>query len=133
MKARIAYEQIRRTGMPRVDMILTVYNAIIERLEQAQQAPADQAEKLVAEARLAVSGLAIGVAQQADEVGVNLLRLYDFVLYCLRQDAARIADALGVMRTLREGFQAIRPQALEMERSGIIPPLDRTHAVQSLA
>jgi len=31
------------------------------------------------------------------------------------------------------GFEAIREQAVQLEREGILPPLDRQHAIQALA
>jgi hypothetical protein len=132
MTPRIAYEQNRRLGTPRIDMILNVYDGIIDRLEQARQASADQAKPFLADARIAVSGMLIAAAQSTDDVSVNFQRLYDFVLHCLDAGTARIGDALNVLCTLRESFQTIRKQALDMERSGVIPPLDRAHVVQSL-
>ena len=133
MTPRTAYEQNRRLGTPRIDMILRVYDGIIERLEKARHAPADQARTLLADVRIAVFGLLIAAGQSTEDVSVNFQRLYDFVLHCLDKGADRVDDALSVLCTLRESFQSIRAQALEMERSGVIPPLDREHAVQSLA
>jgi flagellar protein FliS len=132
MTPRTAYEQNRRLGTPRIDMILKVYDGIIERLEKGRHAPAAQARTLLADVRIAVSGLLIAAGQSSEELSRNFQRLYDFVLHCLDEGTARIEDALSVLCTLRESFQAIRAQAVEMERSGIIPPLDREHVVESL-
>ena len=45
----------------------------------------------------------------------------------------RPGAARRALETLREGFEAVRPEALRLEREGAIPPLERTHCVEATA
>jgi flagellin-specific chaperone FliS len=130
MKAHQAYQQNRQFGLTRIDTILGLYDGAIERLEKLTQADAVKAQRLTAEVRMIVAGFASGVAHYPGELAGNFLRLYEFVLHCL--DTNKISDALQIVHTLHEGMQTIRTLALELERNGTIPPLDRSHAVHAV-
>jgi hypothetical protein len=53
------------------------------------------------------------------------------LIHCLKAgDAVSLEAALRVMRTLQGAFQDIRPEALQMERQGQIPALDRLRALE---
>ena len=95
----------------------------------------DQVEHIFALAMgFAVAGLVCAIQGNADELSVNFLRLYDFVTRQLRQATlSGLAAAKRVLQTLREGFEASRPEAVRLEREGIIPPLERPLSVQKMA
>jgi flagellar biosynthetic protein FliS len=130
-----AYQQQQRTTPTRIELILTLYDGAIERLQRARQLltpQPDEARQLIAQCQMIVSGLAGGMDPAAGDVAVNFLRLYEYVAHCLAQGTDEgLAHAISVLTTLREGFQEIRPQALEMERSGVIPPLRDSHLLQA--
>jgi flagellin-specific chaperone FliS len=83
---------------------------------------------------LIVRELANGLDFRYGELPINKLRLYEFVIRCLDSVTIdKIESALGVMRRLREALHGIRAEAVELERSGEIPPVGATHRLQMLA
>ena len=67
----------------------------------------------------------MGVDAKADEVGANLARLYDFILHVLpKRDQESVESSLTILRTLRESFEEIRPEAVRLEHEGAIPALE---------
>lgn len=132
-----AYQR-RATGMTRIDTILGLYDQALAKINQAEDALAGQEQVLARtrmnQAQLAVSGLVCGLEGHADEQSLNFLRLYEFVAHHLSQATPEGAQAAKqVLQTLREAFEAIRPEALRLERDGAIPSLDRHHTVQVTA
>ena len=135
-----AYQMSRQqqvTQMPRIDLILSVYDGVLERLSRARPllvSHSAEARQLLNTCQVAIAGMAGGIDPTADDVAANLHRLYEFVVHCLAQgSAAKIGDAVAVLETMREGFEAIRTQAVELERQGQIPALDQSTNVQVLA
>ena len=60
---------------------------------------------------------------------VPLLRLYEFVTHSIAsKDLLNLETSLRVLRTVREGFGEIREEAVELERTGVLPPVS-THAM----
>jgi flagellin-specific chaperone FliS len=121
-----AYQQ-QSAGFARIDLVLEIYDRLLNRLRRAQSVlmsdPAE-AKRLLDACAISVAAMANGLEQGQAEVNDNLLRLYEFVVHSLRGGSAReIGDAIDVLNTLREGFEQARPQALDMERQGAIPPL----------
>jgi len=132
------YQQQPSPCWTRIDMLLALYDGAVERCEQTLAAlerhNREAASLLLGKARLIVSGLASGVVADGDPVTTDMLRLYEYVLYALGQGSIEdVNGALSVLRTLREGFQKIRPEAVALERGGAIPPIDSTSAVRVLA
>lgn len=122
----------------RVDMLLALFDGAIERGEQVVAALERQdrqtAQPLLNKLRMIVCGLASGVVADGDPVTTNILRLYEYVLHALEQGGIEdVRGALTVLRTLREGFQQVRPEAVALERGGVIPPLDAVSTVRVLA
>jgi flagellar protein FliS len=109
------------SGWTRIDLLLAVYDKALERLNQAEAAlkagQVSTAVPCIAKAQLAVSVLAGGVrAGEGNEQGVNMLRLYDFVVRELREPRIeRIENARKVLDTLRQGFEKIRGEANALE------------------
>jgi len=133
-----AYQQNRAAGQTRIDIILSLYDQVIGRVQKAIAAtdrhdPAAVKHQLAA-CSLGVGGLANALSTNGGEMAVNFLRLYDFVVRCLEEGtASRLKAALDTLQTLRDGFATIRPQAVEMERAGEIPPLDLVSSFQTKA
>lgn len=122
----------------RIDMLLALFNGGIERCEQALEAMERQdrtaAKNLLVKARLIVLGLASGVVLDGDPVTTTIVQLYEYAQHALGQGSAEdVRGALGVLRTLRDGFQKIRDEAITLERSGVIPPLDPASSLRLLA
>lgn len=122
----------------RIDMLLALFDGGIERCEQALAALERQdhatAKKLLVKARLIVMGLASGVIADGDPVTTTILQLYEYADHALTQGG--IEDVRGVRKVLgnlREGFQKVRPEAVELERRGILPPINTTSTMQTIA
>jgi hypothetical protein len=63
-----------------------------------------------------------------------MLRLYEFAMHAAaRGTLPAVADVRKVLRTLREGFEAVRGEANELERAGRLAPMDRAQAVLATA
>lgn len=124
-----AYQGQAYTNWLRIDLLLALYDGAIERLESAAAALRKQdraaAAPLLARARLIVAGLIAAVDSSQGQLAVQFLRLYEFVNHSLEVAGVKeLESALKVLRTLRESLQAIRPEAVAMERNGLIPPAD---------
>jgi flagellin-specific chaperone FliS len=124
-------------GCCRIDTILSLYEAIFERLERAQTAlrhDTAAARKDLDACTFGISGLSAAFNPESGELALTLMRLYDFAVRSLGQaDEAGVEAALNVLRTLYEGFAAIRPEAVRLERSGEIPPLAHAYTIQARA
>lgn len=130
-----AYQQQAYSAWLRIDMLLALYDGLIGKLEAARAAlvgkDAPGARKDLDKARLMLAGLVSGVDPGRGEMATEFLRLYEFVNHCLDVGGVKdVEGALKVLGTLREGLQAIRPEAAELERSGQIPPADAQQTVQ---
>jgi flagellin-specific chaperone FliS len=129
----------RASGWTRIDLLLAVYDKALGRLDRAEEALRNRNEGEavfhMAKAQLAVSVLAGGVrAGDGNELGVNMLRLYDFVVRQLTEPKLeRIQDARKILTNLRKGFEAIREEANTLERSGRLPSGDQLHLMNARA
>lgn len=115
----------------RIDLLLALYDGALDRLDKAAAAvgagdPATAAGH-ASRVQLMVSELAGGVKPEVNpELAANYLRLYEFVADRLRTPtAASIADARKVLLTLRDGFEAVRAEANDLERGGHLASADR--------
>jgi flagellar protein FliS len=133
-----AYQDQTSTGLPRIELLLTIYDGAIDRLERAKAAVERNddaaAQPLLSAAKAIVTGLASSVDLSYGELPMNFLRLYEFVLFSLGEgDAKHLGAALQTLRTLREGLEGIRGEAIQLERSGVIPALDGSALVHQTA
>jgi flagellin-specific chaperone FliS len=140
VNAYIAYRRPEpSTGWTRIDVLLALYDGALERLDRAEAAirsnDSAAAIPLLGRVQLIVAELAAGVRQDVNpETGPNMLRLYEFVTTELRSPrVVSIANARKVLRTLREGFEAIRPEAAAMERAGRFHSAERLQMVDACA
>jgi flagellar secretion chaperone FliS len=139
----LAYQKYRKqdevVGWTRMDLLLALYDKALERLDRAEAAiRADDAATALpqlAKTQLIVTELASGVRVEVNpEANTNMLRLYEFVANELvKATPAAIENARKVMRTLREGFEAVRAEANELERTGRLPTADQLQMVLETA
>jgi flagellar protein FliS len=127
------------TGWTRIDLLLAIYDKALMRLDQAEAALKEgqlaTAIPFISKAQIAVSTLAGGVrAGAGNELGVNMLRLYSFVVKELSDPSIeKIESARRVLKNLRQGFEGIRNEANALERAGKIPSGDRLHLIHARA
>lgn len=127
------------TGWTRIDLLLALYDGALERLDRAEAAiragAVSAAIPLLARVQLIVTELAAGVRPEVNpEVARNILHLYEFVAHQLCEPRLdRIASARKILRTLREGFEGVRAEANELERTGQFPSADRLQMVHATA
>ncbi len=138
MNPYATYQRQTTPTWTRIDMLLALFDGGIERCEQALAAMDRQdhrtAKNLLVKARLIVLGLASGVVADGDPVTTTFLQLYEYAQHALGQGSVEdVQGALKVLRILREGFQKIRAEAVELERRGVIPPINSTSTLQALA
>jgi flagellin-specific chaperone FliS len=68
--------------------------------------------------------LLAGIDLQYGDLPDRLSKLYHFVLAAINQGTTKhIESAISVLKTLREGMEGIRDQAVTLERSGEVPPV----------
>jgi flagellin-specific chaperone FliS len=134
-----AYQRQNSPAWTRIDTLLAACDGVIERLEKATRA-FEQKDDSLAVAKLGsalvlVVELSAGINLDAeDPSSANLLRLYEFVAHCIAErNVVNLKAAVGVMRTLREGFGEIRQQAAELERAGDIPAVGASSMVLTTA
>lgn len=126
-------------GFTRIELLLALYDKALERLEIASAA-LGRGEDTVARYQLAktqliLSELASGVRVEVNpEANTNMLRLYEFATHELvKATPAAVANVQKVLRTLREGFEAVRTEANELERTGQLAKADQLQIVLATA
>ena len=123
-------QQQTRTHSSRIDLLLALYDGAIERLEKAifalRNGDNSTALPLLARAQAIVMELSAGINLHAgDPNSVNLMRLYEFFAHSIaKREVGTLESVVKSMATLREGFRAIRPEALQLEHGGEIPSVD---------
>jgi flagellar secretion chaperone FliS len=140
MNPYLAYRrQEESTGWTRMDLLLALYDKALERLDRAAAAlkagDAQTAVPQMSKTQLIVAEMAAGVRLEGNEEnGANMLRLYEYVSNELRQPKSEgIANARKILATLREGFEAVRAEANELERTGRLPSAEQLRMVHATA
>jgi flagellar biosynthetic protein FliS len=134
-----AYRQPVSAAATRIELLLALFDGAIERVSTAladlREGREGDARNRIARAQLIVSELSAGVRPEFNpELSVSILRLYEFVVHQLSlADLYSVTSALDVLRKLRAGFEAIRSEAIKLERTGQIPPLDSEQTVSAIA
>jgi flagellin-specific chaperone FliS len=129
-----AYKRNQNATMPRIELTLALYRKAIENLDKARQALTQQnrdaARPFLLKTQLVVTSLSAELPAYRDKAAKNFLRLYEFVAHQMTLETLDAVDASEkVLRPLLEGFEAVREQALAMERQGVIAPLDQVRQV----
>ncbi len=127
------------SGWTRIDLLLALYDKALERLDRAEGSllagePQDAVPQL-AKTQHIIAELAAGVRVEVNpEANTNVLRLYEYLAAELSRPAIEnIGNARKVLRTLREGFEAVRAEANELERTGRLESADRAQLVLAIA
>ena len=126
-------------ALSRIDLLLALYDGALARLGKAEMALTNGdvpvATPYMAKAQVIVSELAAGVRVEVDEeMGTNMLRLYEFVTHELRTPRlANVRTATKILTTMREGFEGIREEANRLERSGELVTAGRMQMVLEVA
>jgi flagellin-specific chaperone FliS len=134
MSGYAAYQRVQNLPPTRIELILTIYRKALENLVRARRAltqdQPDVARPLLLQTQLIVSTMATELPAYKDELSVNFLRLYEFVAHQMKVGTiASIDAAVRVLTPLQAGFEAVREQAVALERQGAIPPLDQARLV----
>jgi flagellin-specific chaperone FliS len=137
MRGFQAYQEQKAATPSRIEVILALYSRALLNLDLAEDALEHGHETIalgrLAETQIIVTGLAAGLDGR-DETSLNFVRLYEFVSHQLMTATEEnVRSARRVLTTLREGFEAVQTQALQLERQGVIPPLGSDRAIQVTA
>jgi flagellar secretion chaperone FliS len=137
MNPYAAYQSSSLANFARVDMLLALFDRSIDRLEQARETLLSgnrlKAQNLLLRAQGLVMGLASGVDPNAP-IASKLLPLYKYIVHAIGLvDVEKTADSIRLLSTVREGFRAIRAEAIDLERNGVIPPVSNSALVHSMA
>jgi flagellar biosynthetic protein FliS len=139
MNAYLTYQKQQPINTTRIDLLLALYDGAIERLTNAVAAlkvnDRARATPMIARVQLIVCELAAGVRPDINqEMGTNFLRLYEFIVHQLKTpEIANLLAAIKVLNTLREGFEHIRSEAIQLERSGQLPQVQPDLTLQVIA
>jgi flagellar biosynthetic protein FliS len=130
-----AYRQQQALGWTRIDMLLALYHGAIDRLERAlaamERADSASAKAVLLRAQRMVTELLAGIDMQYGDLAQRFSALYIFVLRAISEGTVeQIRAAIAVLKTLRDGLEQIRDQAVSMERAGELPTID-TEAMMS--
>ncbi|MBY0228116.1 MAG: flagellar protein FliS [Gemmataceae bacterium] len=123
-----AYRQQQDAGWTRIDLLLALYDGTIDRLRRAlaalRQGDPAAAAPLLARVQMLLLQMAAGINPDAgDPSSADLLRLAEFCIHAAASgEAEKIEAAASCLETVREGFRAIRDEAVRLERSGAVPP-----------
>ena len=128
----------RALSWTRIDMLLALYNAAINHIQQAQAAMDDNDERAARRSRMKalriVVALRAGLNPEYGELVEKLESLCHFVETCLEAGSREdLASSIRVLNTLREGYEGVREEAVKLESDGTIPPLQMDSAVQRMA
>ena len=136
MNAYHTYGRQPDAPQTRIDLLLALYDSAIGRLRDATAAlaenRADDVGLHIGKAQLVLSEIVAGIRPEANpELAGNLYYLFEYVTHQLATPTAdSLASAVKILSEIKEGFEAIRTEAIELERGGQVPPV---RAAESLA
>jgi flagellin-specific chaperone FliS len=124
-----AYRQRQADGWTRIDRLLALFDGLLDRAERAlgllHHGDGSAARSVLVNARVLLDGLTAGVVPDGGEAAADLLRHHEFIGHRLSAGRAEHIEAtLPVLRNLRQGFLAIRSQALSPDGHGEGPALE---------
>lgn len=126
-------------GMTRIEVLLAMFDGALTRLDKAAQALTNGdvpvATPYLVKTQLIVSALAAGVRLDVDpENGTNMLRLYEFVVHEIKTPRLQnVRNAAKILGILREGFEAIKDEAIRLEKTGELVASNRLQMVLETA
>lgn len=129
-----AYQETAATQWNRIEMLLALYNGVIDRLEEVRigKINGDRSKEINGQVRAAalLAGIEMGLDDtHAPEITSRVRRLCDYCRQCLLEgDEASLKSAILVLSNLRDGFEGIREEASRLEAEGMIPPLQQSQS-----
>lgn len=128
MNGQDIYKQQQAVGWTRVDMLLVLYDAAIQNLTQAVEAHMANDSVVWEHKRMHAVRIALelqsGLDHSLGELPSKVAQLCEYVQHAALTGGVReVQSAIEVLTTLKEGFDSIREEAIELERIGVIPPL----------
>jgi len=123
--ATTTYRALQFKGDTRIDLLLRLYRAAIQRIEDATKLMESDADSVPArltclKAIELVQAIQLGLDTNQGTVPENIERLCDFVMRQLtRPTIQSLHDAKHVLETLRDGFESIREDAIRFEQEHI--------------
>ncbi len=138
MNPYLDYSKPATASLTRVEVLIGLYDGAISSVESACAAlRADPTAKVftqLSKAQQFLVGLSGGLDLSQPEATVNFLRLFEFASRCVEsRELEKLEAAARVLKTMREGFQEIRADAIVWERSGQIPGIGAGPLVQATA
>lgn len=124
-----AYQQHRANAWCRVDMLLALYDAALRNVDAAISASTRGDTELAQQHRnktlRIVLELYAGLDLSYGELPARVAQLCEYMQYVLLTgQATELASVREVLKELREGFQAIRSEAIRLEQEGKIPGIE---------
>lgn len=123
-----AYRKNAVAGWTRIEMLLAIYDNAIASLDGGIEALNTRDQNSFARQQLRSFQLLVLLLDGIDvKSGETASRIRDLCVYCIEQTSTGSIEnwtsAREVLVTLREGFQAIREEANQLEATGAIPSL----------
>jgi flagellar protein FliS len=137
MKPYRSYQVSSTATLTRIDMLLALYDRAIDRLEQAHRSLVKGKRRAALTLLLRAQGLVMGLASGVNphsEIAGKILPLFSFVVTAISLvTPEKVEASIRILATLREGFRAIRSEAFDLERQGVITPISSTSLLHTLA
>jgi len=135
MNAADHYKNQITNGWTRIDMLLALYDAIVDSLSSAEEAQAGQDQPRLAREMLRVQrlmlGILAGINHDCHDLAGQIERLCHFALDRISQHD--FGAARQILSILKEAFEGILEQAHELERTGLTPRLEENLTVNVTA
>jgi flagellar secretion chaperone FliS len=133
MSPHFSYQRSAAASWSRIDLLLTVYDVGIQTATAALEAVAAGDSDGAVRHRLKFYRVLMQILDGLDaryETTQNIQRLALFMFdRSTRGTAADWRSVLTILHTLREGFAAVREEALELEARGLVPAVSEAAAV----
>lgn len=119
--------QNQMSGWTRVDMLIAIYDRTIVAVKVMAEAENSNSKSFLEnylDVQKCLLTIHAGLKPDDDETAFNVARLIHFVSVLLEK--RDYDNAVRILETLRNGFEAVREDATRLELEGKIPPLDLT-------
>lgn len=129
----MAYESKADQKWTRIEMLVALYSETIETLERTLEVEHGSIEHFRVRLRVLslISAIESGVNRQYGEMTNNVLRLCEFVrMSVMTGQKEELEASIKVLQNLHDGFNGIRSEANEMERTGLTSKLSMTPSLQ---
>lgn len=138
MKPHLLYRSRQANGWTRIDMLLSIYDAVIRAIDQGIASTMHVENQVPAPVTLQTQKLLLLLLEGIDPKGGQLTEsATQLLVYCIERvqtgQPREWMTARKVLSGLREAFQEIREEARGLEEVGAIPRLDWSGSTAELA